>query len=323
MFRPARHHRLKVLRKATDEEGQVSSGNETFVDSHVHFWELSRFEYQWLETETVLRRDFLPDQLLDDAAQVDGLELSAAVFVQADCRADQGAEEVAWVHELARAGAPVLAVVAHAALERGAACADELSELAAMPLVSGVRRLIQDEPPGFMTSQTFVEGVRQLAKRGLSMDLCVRQHQLDEVIGLVEACPHVLFVVDHLGKPVVSDVEFAPWSGSLARLAEFPNVRCKLSGLASEAPENARTFSALRPWVEHALDVFGPDRCMVGSDWPVVTAATTYGWWFEFVLDVIGELSAGDRTQVLSTTAQDTYDPINRAARAKDPLTWL
>lgn len=302
----------------------MSSGKESFVDSHVHFWDLSRFEYAWLESESgPLHRDFLPDQLRDDTARVDGLELSGAVFVQADCRADQGADEAAWVQELAQAGAPVMAIVAHAALERGADCAADLSELAAIPLVSGVRRLIQDEPPGFATSADFVSGVRLLATHGLSMDLCVRQRQLDEVIDLVEACPEVMFVLDHLGKPVITWDAFAPWADALARLATFPNVRCKLSGIASEAPVQARTSAILRPWVEHAVEVFGASRCMVGSDWPVVTTATTYRWWFKFLLDLISELSEEDRAGVLSTTARSTYDPLNRAARAKDPLTWL
>jgi L-fuconolactonase len=207
-------------------------------------------------------------------------------------------------------------------LDRGAECADELSELAATPLVGGVRRLLQDEPPGFATSPMFVEGVRQLAPHGLSMDLCVRQHQLDEVVHLVEACPEVVFVLDHLGKPVIAPEAFAPWAVALTRLSAFPNVRCKLSGLASEAPVDARTVGALRPWVEHALETFGSNRCMVGSDWPVVTAAATYKWWFDLLLDIMSEMSAYDRTRVLSTTARDTYDPLNRAARAKDPLTW-
>jgi L-fuconolactonase len=301
----------------------VSSDNEPFVDSHVHFWELSRFDYRWLEGEgNPLRRDHLPDELCDDAAQARGLDLSAAVFVQADCRADQAAGEVAWVHELARAGAPVLAIVAHAALERGTDCDGELSELAAAPLVAGVRRLLQDEPPGFATSAMFVEGVRQLAAHRLSMDLCVRQYQLDEVARLVEACPDVVFVLDHLGKPVITPDHYEPWAAAMTRLAELPNVRCKLSGLATEASADARTTGALRPWLEHALETFGPDRCMVGSDWPVVTTATTYARWFDVLLDVMSEVSARDRARVLRMTAQETYDPHNRAARAKDPLPW-
>lgn len=291
--------------------------SDPFVDSHVHFWELSRFEYEWLESDGgVLHRDFLPTELVHEAAGVDGLDLSAAVFVQADCRADQALDEVAWVHELAAAGAPILAVVAHAALERGVDCAEELARLAAIPLVSGVRRLVQDEAVGFVSSPGFVAGVRQLAMPGLAMDLCVRQHQLDEVIGLVEACPDVLFVLDHLGKPIVAPAEFASWARKLSRLAQLPNVRCKLSGLATEAPDGARTERGLRPWVDHALDSFGANRCMVGSDWPVVTTATTYRWWLELLLGILAELPASDRDRVLSATARETYDPINRITRA-------
>ncbi|VXB12768.1 amidohydrolase [Aeromicrobium sp. 9AM] len=302
----------------------MRAGNDPFVDSHVHFWNLARFDYEWLAGESdVLQQDRLPGHLRADVDQLDRLDLVGVVFVQADCRADQGMREVAWVHELADAGAPVLAIVAHAPVEHGTDCAGKLAELAATDLVTGVRRLLQDEPPGFATSPQVIDGVRLLAMHGLSFDLCVRQHQIDEVTRLVAACPEVMFVLDHLGKPVISPDHFAAWAAALVRLAALPNVRCKLSGLASEAADDARTTEALRPWLEHALAVFGPDRCMVGSDWPVVTSVSTYGRWFEVVLEVLDELSAGDRTRVLTATAEDTYDPLNRAARAKDPLPWL
>jgi L-fuconolactonase len=242
------------------------------------------------------------------------------VFVQADCRADESLDEVAWVQRLAASGAPVLAVVAHAPLDKGEQCEPDLERLVdTAPLVSGVRRLLQDEPPGFVTDPALVTGVRLLARHGLAMDLCVRQHQLDEVVDLVDRCPDVLFVLDHLGKPRITTDDLAPWASSMTRLAERPNVRCKLSGIMSEAPPDRRTVSHLRPWLEHSLAAFGPARCMFGSDWPVLTGAATYVEWCEVVLDTLVELSEEDRECVLSGTAAATYDPVNRAARAKDP----
>jgi L-fuconolactonase len=241
------------------------------------------------------------------------------VFVQADCRADQSVAEVEWVHELARSGTHVLALVAHAPLEDGIGCEPELERLVGTaPLVSGVRRLLQDEPPGFVTDRSLVAGTQLLARHGLTMDLCVRQHQLDEVVDLVDSCPDVLFVLDHLGKPRVTPEDFAPWADALTRLAERPNVRCKLSGLMSEAPARRRTTRALRPWLEHALTAFGPHRCMFGSDWPVLTGVAGYRQWCDTVLDTLAGLSEEERGWVLSGTATATYDPVKRAARAKD-----
>jgi L-fuconolactonase len=290
------------------------------VDSHVHFWDRGRLRYEWLEDAgPALGRDFLPHDLLPDLASLTRVRPAGLVFVQADCAAEQSVAEVEWVHELARAGAPLLAVVAHAALENGPGSEPELEHLVeTAPLVSGVRRLLQDEPPGFVTDPSLVAGVRLLGQHGLAMDLCVRQHQLDEVVDLVDRCPDVLFVLDHLGKPRVTTEDFAPWAAVMTRLADRPNVRCKLSGLMSEAPPELRTQSALRPWLEHALTAFGPRRCMFGSDWPVLATVATYHQWCDIVLDTVAGLSEEELRWVLSGTATATYDPVNRAARAKD-----
>ena len=291
----------------------------------MHFWDRRRFDYAWLAgAGPALERDFRPDDLAPELAPLVESGPVSLVFVQADCRSNQGAAEAAWVHGLAAAGAPVLAVVAHASLERGDDCAAELDELVReAPLVSGVRRLLQDEPPGFVTDASLAAGVRLLASRGLTMDLCVRQHQLDQVAELVEGCPDVLFVLDHLGKPRIADEELGAWATDISRIAALPNVRCKLSGLLSEAPPERRTSTALRPWLDHALGAFGPERCMFGSDWPVLTGAGGYDQWHEIVLGAISGLTEAERNRVLSGTAAATYDPVNRAARAKDPVPWL
>jgi predicted TIM-barrel fold metal-dependent hydrolase len=290
------------------------------VDSHVHFWDRRRLHYQWLDgASPALQRDFLPEDLAPELEQLTRVRPSGLVFVQADCRSDQGAAEVEWVHQLGRSGADVLAVVAYAPLHDGAECAPELERLVReAPLVAGIRRLLQDEPPGFVTDRSLVAGTQLLARHGLAMDLCVRQHQLGEVVELVDQCPDVLFVLDHLGKPRITAEDFEPWAAEMTRLAERPHVRCKLSGLMSEAPPDRRTTNALRPWLEHALDAFGAERCMFGSDWPVLTDVGGYHLWCETVLDAVAGLSEEQRGCVLSGTATATYDPVNRAARAKE-----
>ena len=125
-----------------------------------------------------------------------------------------------------------------------------------------------------------------LADFGLSFDICCRQHQLDEVIELVDSAPDTSFVLDHLGKPAVGKGSPKPWESAIALLAERPNVSCKLSGLGAEAPAGWRS-SDIAPYLEHALDVFGVGRVMYGSDWPVCTTASTYRGWFEAVSSVV------------------------------------
>lgn len=273
------------------------------IDSHVHFWDRSRLQYRWLDEEkSHLVENHLPAQLRAAGADVDGV-----VFIQADCRDDQGFDEASWVHELADQGTPVLAVVAHAPLETDAA-ASHLDALTSLPLVRGIRRLLQDEAPGFAVDPRFVDGVRMLAAYDFTFDLCTREHQLRECLELTARVPEVTFILDHFSKPNVSAGDnFGEWSKLIDELAARPNVRCKLSGLGNEAQPHDRRLDAFRPWIEHAISAFGAERCMYGSDWPVLTLATSYTDWLDTVTAVIADLSEHERELIMSGTALRTY----------------
>ena len=272
------------------------------LDSHVHFWDTGRFDYPWLTADPLLGKVFLPADLDAATAAVDGL-----LVIQAECRPDQSAAEVAWLTGLARHGAPIQGVVAYAPLERGRGCTPHLAALAEQALVVGVRRLVQDEPAGFAVRGDFVDGVRLLAQHGLVMDLCARDHQLPEVTRLVEGCPEVSFVLDHLGKPGVAARVRHPWAQNLSRLAARPNVSCKLSGLTSEAGSDTGTPEQLRPYLHHAVDSFGPERCMFGSDWPVASTSISYQGWVDVVRDAIGDLTDAEGLQIMHGTALAVY----------------
>jgi L-fuconolactonase len=278
--------------------GEEDSIMTTPIDSHVHFWDRDRFAYAWLDEapEALSRPSFLPADA-DPGAEM--------IFVQADCREDQALAEAAWVQGLADAGAPIVGIVAHAPLERD--CGDQLEALSRMPLVAGIRRLLQDEPPGFANSDAFISGVAQVAPHGFAVDLCIRQWQLDEVTELVAARPEVQFVLDHLGKPVIDDGEFDSWAASIDRLAALPNVACKVSGLLTEAPPSHRDADSLRPWILHALDAFGADRLMYGTDWPVLTLAGDAALWRAIVDAALQEESDATRDAVFGGTARRIY----------------
>lgn len=270
----------------------------TLVDSHVHFWDRDRFTYSWLDEapDALSRPAFLPRDA-DPAAEV--------IFVQADCREEEALAEAAWVQELADAGARVVGIVAHAPLERE--CGEQLAALSRIPLVTGIRRLLQDEPPGFASSPDFVVGVAQVASHGFTVDLCIRQRQLDEVTELVAARPEVQFVLDHLGKPVIDDAAFDSWAASIDRLAALPNAACKVSGLLTEAPPSQRDADSLRPWILHVLDAFGADRLMYGTDWPVLTLAGDAPLWRSIVDAALQEESDATRDAVFGGTARRVY----------------
>jgi len=273
------------------------------IDSHLHFWDRERFRYPWLNDQPApLGLSHRPDDLAATGWAADSI-----VAVQADCLRHHGLAEAAWFSDLADEGAPIVAIVAFAPLDTPERLESHLDELAQLPLVTGVRRLLQAAEPGFAISPAFVDGVRALADRHLTMDLCIRDFQLPEVAQLVEQVPEVQFVLDHLGKPTIRADAFAAWARNVSRLAALPNVVVKLSGLLTEVAPESRNSAALRPWLRHAIEVFGPQRCMFGSHWPLLDLAGGFARWVDVVSDALGDLDDADAAAVWSGTAAATY----------------
>jgi L-fuconolactonase len=271
------------------------------LDAHVHFWDPSARHHGWLAETPPLQRRFGPKDL-----DVGGRTLSGVLFVQADCRDEEALDEVHWVQTLAAEEPLIRGIVAYAPLHLGEAAESHLRALASEPLVVGVRRLLQGRPAETIMAPELITGVRMLADWGLTFDLCATHDQLPQVCRLVRSCPDTRFVLDHLGKPPVRAGALDPWRADLEQLAALPNIVCKLSGLATEAAPGRGADDA-RPYLAYALETFGPRRCMIASDWPVATLATTVTRWFDVVLEAVAELTPADRAAVLEGTAAATY----------------
>jgi len=250
------------------------------VDTHVHLWDTHLLRYPWLDDVPSLNRPFLPADYRIGCGPV---EVEKVVLVQAQVESAQFMKEAEWVSLLAREQCIRIAgLVPWAPLEEGERARPALEVLAGDPLVKGIRRIIQNEPdPEFCLRPDFVRGVQALSDYGLHFELCIDQPQMAAAIRLVEKCPTVRFILDHIGKPHIAERALQPWSGELRVLAGFPNVWCKMSGLVTEADHAHWTRDDLRPYIEHVLECFGFERVMFGSDWPVVTLAATYPAWVE------------------------------------------
>ncbi len=237
-----------------------------------------------------------------------GWQADAIVAVQADCLRQHGLAEATWFSELADDGAPIVAIVAFAPLDAPERLETHLDALSQLPRVAGVRRLLQDAEPGLATSPAFVDGVRALAEHRFTMDLCIRDFQLAEVTHLVEQVPEVQFVLDHLGKPTIRSDAFDAWAADLSRLAALPERRREAVGAADRGRRRsvaARRHS--RPWLRHAIEVFGPARCMFGSDWPVLDLGGGFAHWVDVVSDALADLDETEAAAVWSGTAAATY----------------
>jgi L-fuconolactonase len=276
------------------------------VDSHVHFWDPNRLSYPWLSDAPVIDRPFTPDDFWHAVPEpVD------AVFVEAGRADRQAVDELDWVRAEAGTRPWILGAVAHAPLEDRVTAEALIGDYADDPFVVGVRRNIQDETAGFTTGSDFRAGVSMLGEAGLPFDACVRRRQLPELAELAESCPRTVIVLDHLGKPSAASPD-PSWRQAMDRLANSGNVVCKLSGLATEtAPgtDPGLIVSLLR----EALAAFGPDRCLYGGDWPVMTLATGYGTWLDLVRTALDELLDEAVDAVLRTNAIRTYG-LDRAS---------
>jgi predicted TIM-barrel fold metal-dependent hydrolase len=276
------------------------------IDAHVHLWNPRQFSMPWLVDVPRLNRSY---GLQDYGEQTHDLPIMGMVYVEVGVEPGEALREARHVTDLARDEPRLQAIVASAPIERGIAVRGHLESLVAIsPLVKGVRRNLQDETaPDFCLQPDFVAGVRLLAEYNLSFDLCIKHWQLPGVIELVRLCPGTTFILDHLGKPDIKEQRLDSWQADLRKLAELPNVACKISGMVTEAdPENWQPAD-LEPFINVALESFGEDRVLFGSDWPVVLLASSYRRWYETLEALTARLALSARRRLWAENAQRFY----------------
>jgi L-fuconolactonase len=270
------------------------------IDTHQHYWKYEPAEYGWIdESMAALRRDFLPS---DAQREMAAANVRASIAVQVR----QTAEETRWMLELADRHPFIAGVVGWVDLQSAGVDA-ELERLSQSPRLVGVRHIVQAEPDDFLERPDFRRGVGCLERHGLTYDILIYARQLPAAVDFARAFPRQRFVLDHLGKPDIRGGGYDEWRRHFARMAELPNVCCKLSGLVTEADWTSWTPAQLRPYLDAALDTFGPARLMVGSDWPVCLVAASYGDVIGLVRDALGEYSDDERDQILNGTATECY----------------
>ncbi len=266
------------------------------IDAHQHFWHYDPAEYGWIdETMTPLRRDFLPGDLLPEL-RASGFDACVAV------QARQTLDETRWLLSLASEHSFVAGVVGWVDLQ-AADVERRLAAIAGEPKLIGVRHIVQAEPDGFLDGPAFRRGIALLERFELAYDILVYARQLPAAIRFASAFPDQRFVLDHLGKPDIRGGGFDPWRRDLDRIASLPNVWAKLSGLVTEADWTRWTAADVRRYIHAALDAFGADRLMIGSDWPVCTLAATYAATMDLVVGALGDRSRDERDAVLGGTA--------------------
>jgi len=270
------------------------------IDAHQHFWRYTEIEFGWIDDAMAsIRRDFLPADL---APLLNETGIDATVAVQAR----QSMEETEWLLQLADAYPQIAGVVGWVPLI-DPKVEKVLEALSANSKFRGVRHVLQAEPSEYMAREDFNTGVALLRPYSLTYDLLILQHQLPAAIKFVDRLPNQPMVLDHLAKPLIASHEIEPWRAQILELARRPHISCKLSGMVTEADFHNWTIEDLQPYVETALEAFGPDRLLFGSDWPVCTVASSYKRWLDVVKQCTAGLSSDEQDKILGENAQKFY----------------
>ena len=279
------------------------------IDAHQHFWRYDPAEHAWMTEEmAAIRRDFVPEDL---KPLLDQLGFGGSVAVQAR----QNVEETRWLLELAGRYEFIRGVVGWVDL-RSPELPRQLERFAGERKLVGVRHVVQDEPDDeFMLRSDFRAGIARLAEFGLAYDVLIYPRQLPAAIRLVGEFPGQRFVLDHIAKPAIGEGRREPWESGLRELAKSPNLFCKLSGMVTEARWKQWGHADFRPYLDAVYEAFGPERLMIGSDWPVCTLSASYSSAMEIVLDYIAQFPAEVQDGILGTNCARFYGLGERGIR--------
>ncbi len=274
------------------------------IDAHQHFWDLDHpdFDYSWTDTATnqAINQSFLPETLAPNLAQC-GVDKTIVVQTQHNILENQ------WALQLAEQNDWLAGVVGWVDLADDA-CETQLLQVSDHPKFVGIRHVTQDETDDdFIVNPHILRGLKVLEKHQVPFDLLFYVKHLRHAKTLGQQLPNLPMVINHLSKPEIKSGKIDEWKRDLTAAAQFPNVYCKLSGMITEADWQSWKPIDAKPYVETALELFGPQRCMFGSDWPVCNLAGSYADAHNTLAELIETLSPDEQTWIWSKTAIKFY----------------
>jgi L-fuconolactonase len=271
------------------------------IDAHQHFWLYNASDHGWIdESMASLRRNFLPADL---KPELERTGFTGTVLVQVR----QTLEETRWLLDLAAEHPIITGVVGWVDL-RSEELREQLEMFAANPKFVGVRHIVQSETDDeFLLRPEFLRGVSLLSAFGLAFDLLIYHRHLPVAIEFARRVAQLRIILDHLAKPTIRDHLLHPWTENLRKLADCPNVCCKLSGYLTEADWHHWKPEDIAPYLDVAFECFGADRLMIGSDWPVSTLAASYAQSLDVVQTYLEMFPAEVREKVLGGNAVRFY----------------
>ena len=275
------------------------------IDSHHHIWDLSIRDQGWITGDEMqpIRRNFVVSDL-KDAIATSRIDRTVLVQTVTDYAETPELLVIAKSEQLVGAVVGWLTIDAPDAIEH----LHRYLDLPGAEYLKGIRDIAQDHPdPNYLAKPETISNVRKLGKLGITFDLLTKTPELRAAIELVRACPDVQFVMDHISKPYIAKKEIEPWKNLMSELATFPNVLCKVSGLVTEANWKDWKVKDFKPYVDHVIEIFTPQRLMFGSDWPVANLGGTYAEVVELAEALTSGFSPSESESFWHKTAASAY----------------
>ena len=270
------------------------------VDSHHHFWDIDKFDYSWMPDGSPLAVDYGPTQL---APLIKAAGIDYTVVVQAVSSPD----EARWLLELADQNDFIAGIVGWVDLT-DPKVGYTLDELQRSKYFKGVRHIWEGEnDPGWIVNSGAINGLQELVRRDLTFDFLAKPPNLPFIPQVMEQVPDLRAVVDHIGKPLIADHLVEPWLSDMRKVASINGIHCKISGMITEADQQSWIADDLRPYVHHILGMYGTDRLMFGTDWPVCTLAGEYQTVADTTRGILNLLSHTAKADVFGGTAIRFY----------------
>jgi len=276
------------------------------IDAHHHFWQIGRYDYVWMGPQLgVLQKDYLPQDL---QPLLERHRIDRTILVQTISSID----ETRWFLGLAERHPFIAGVVGWVDLT-DPGVADVLDELRQHPKLVGIRHQVHDEPDlNWLLRADVWRGLAELAYRSIPYDLLIRPQHLPASLAVAREFPDLSLIIDHVAKPRIAEDVYDDWAEGMARLAQFPNVACKLSGMITEADWQHWTPDDLRPCIDHVIGHFGTRRVMFGSDWPVCLLAGSYSQVIEALKTNVAGWSEAEQQDIFGNNASRWYQLENR-----------
>jgi predicted TIM-barrel fold metal-dependent hydrolase len=271
------------------------------LDTHLHIVDQSALSYPWLSGAPALNRDFRYEEYAREAKRV-GIETSMRMEV--DVAESDIEKEIDYVGRLSKQPGSLVKGKIAACRPEAPGFAAFLERARANPLVKGFRRVLHVVPDEVSEGALFRENIKRLTGTGLTFDLCVLPRQIPKAIALIDLAPDVQFILDHCGVPDITGDALHPWREHMAEISKRPNVVGKISGVVAYADSDSWTVASLRPYVEHTIGVFGWDRVVWGSDWPVCTLGGGLSTWVAATHTLTSGASADEKAKLLSANAR-------------------